>query len=96
MTDHTAIDAGFDFRRYAMTIPAKPKIIIVHMEGFGDAGDGGTIFDQAQPGETIAITGDGNRRDGANAIDTEEDKFIRPECGDGTCVYETCSPRGPL
>ena len=36
--DQAAINAGFDFRRYAMTpMPAKPRIIIAHVEGSGTA-----------------------------------------------------------
>ena len=36
--DHAAIKAGFDFRRYVMKpMPAKPMIIIAHVEGSGTA-----------------------------------------------------------
>ena len=38
IVDHAAINAGFDFRRQAMKpMPAKPKIIIAHVEGSGTA-----------------------------------------------------------
>ena len=38
MMDQAAINAGFDFRRYAMKpMPAKPRIIIAHVEGSGTA-----------------------------------------------------------
>jgi hypothetical protein len=38
MMDQTAINAGFDFRRYAMKPrPANPRIIIAHVEGSGTA-----------------------------------------------------------
>jgi hypothetical protein len=38
MIDHAAINAGFDFRRQAMKpMPAKPRIIIAHVEGSGTA-----------------------------------------------------------
>jgi hypothetical protein len=36
--DHAAINAGFDFRRDAMKpTPAKPRIIIAHVESSGTA-----------------------------------------------------------
>ena len=36
MMDQTAINAGFDFRRYAMKpMPAKPRIIMAHVESSG-------------------------------------------------------------
>jgi hypothetical protein len=39
IADQAAINAGFDFRRYAMKpMPAKPRIIIAHVEGSGTAG----------------------------------------------------------
>jgi hypothetical protein len=39
MVDQAAINAGFDFRRYAMKpIPAKPRIITAQVEGSGTAG----------------------------------------------------------
>jgi hypothetical protein len=38
IADQAAIDAGFDFRRYAMKpMPAKPRIIIADVEGSGTA-----------------------------------------------------------
>ena len=38
IADHTAINAGFDFRRYAMKpTPTKPRIIIAQVEGSGTA-----------------------------------------------------------
>jgi hypothetical protein len=38
IVDQTAINAGFDFRRYVKkAMPAKPKIIIAHVEGSGTA-----------------------------------------------------------
>jgi len=38
MMDQTAINAGFDFRRYAMNpTPAKPRIIIAQVAGSGTA-----------------------------------------------------------
>jgi hypothetical protein len=36
MVDHAAINAGFDLRRYAMLpMPAKPRIIMAHVDGSG-------------------------------------------------------------
>ena len=36
--DHATINADFDFRRYAIKpMPAKPKIIIAHVDGSGTA-----------------------------------------------------------
>ncbi len=38
MVDQVAINAGFDFRRYAVKpTPAKPRIIMAHVEGSGTA-----------------------------------------------------------
>ena len=38
MADQAAINAGFEFRRYAIKpMPAKPRIIIAHVEGSGTA-----------------------------------------------------------
>jgi hypothetical protein len=38
IVDQAAINTGFDFRRYAMKpMPAKPRIIIAHVEGSGTA-----------------------------------------------------------
>jgi hypothetical protein len=38
IVDQAVIKAGFDFRRYAMKpTPAKPRIIIAHVEGSGTA-----------------------------------------------------------
>jgi cation diffusion facilitator CzcD-associated flavoprotein CzcO len=38
LADHAAINAGFDFRRYAMKpTPAKPRIIMAQVEGSGTA-----------------------------------------------------------
>ena len=40
MMDQTNLNAGFDLRRYAMKpTPAKPRIIMAHVEGSGTAGD---------------------------------------------------------
>jgi hypothetical protein len=44
IVDHAAINAGFDFRRYAMKpTPINPRIIIAHVEGSGTAADMVTI-----------------------------------------------------
>ena len=41
IADQAAINAGFDFRRYAMNpTPAKPRIIMAQVEGSGTAATG--------------------------------------------------------
>jgi hypothetical protein len=50
IADQAAINAGFDFRRYAMKPrPAKPRIIIAHVEGSGTE----LPIEQSEPQESL-------------------------------------------
>jgi hypothetical protein len=50
IVNQAAIKAGFDFRRYVMKpMPAKPRIIMAHVEGSGTAVVNGVTVRSACP-----------------------------------------------